>query len=182
MRPPFRTPLAAVVVSIALLVAMSPAVAAATSRFTFSLTLRGHVPPGIGFDLGLSPGVGGSNVFCVAPGDPLDSVVPLCESGHTYKTVVTLAPGESIEYSLTLYHPTTLRVLWSGSLTGDGRNHRREYTVDFDLPATDAASLTSASPASPMPPSPIPFLILAWLVGFAISVVTPRTRGRPARS
>ena len=169
MRSSVRSSLVIALVAV-LFVATAPTAAASTSKITFTLTLHGHVPPGIGFDLGLAPGVGGSNPFCVAANDhTLDDVgVPICRSGRTYTTVVALVEGESVEYSVTLYHPTSARVLWSGNLTGDGRSHRRAYVVDFDLPATDAARPTlTTAPMTGLAPATLPILVVAWFAGWA---------------
>jgi hypothetical protein len=183
MRQVLRLPLVAFT-AVALCVATVTDAAAATSKVTFALTLRGHVPAGIGFDLGVSPGVGGSNPFCVAANDhALDDVgVPTCRTGETYTTVVTLAEGESIEFMVSLYRPTTPRILWSGTVTGDGRDHRREYTVDFDLPATDAVpSRPSTLPGAGVRPDTLAILLVAWLLGLAWSLAV-RRRGLPVRS
>jgi hypothetical protein len=173
------------VASVALLLGSTSVAHAATSRFTFTLTLRGTVRLDVGFELSLAPGVGGSNVFCVAQGGPADADVPLCLSGQTYTTFVDLAPGESIEYSLNLIHPRSATTLWSGTLTGDGRNHRRSYVFDFDLPATDALALpslpTADSPARP-PAAPLPALVLVWILGWSAWFAVARRRGASAPS
>lgn len=151
-----------VAMSIAFLVATTPVMAASTSKVTFTLTIRGHLAPDIGFDLTPFPSVGGIP-FCVPAANPLGLDVPICRSGRTYSAAISVGRGESIDYEITLYHPTSARALWSGTLMGDGRNHRRDYVIDFDLPATDAAAPARAS--SGFPAAALPIVVVAWLAG-----------------
>lgn len=157
-----------VAMSIALLVATTPTVAASTSRFTVRLTIRGHLAPDIGFDFTPFPSVGGIP-FCVAAANPFDTPdprTPTCESGRTYTSTLTVGRGEKVDYEITLYHPTSARALWSGTMTGDGRNHRLDYVVDFDLPPTDVAPASRTAPSS-LPLATGPILVLAWMTGWA---------------
>jgi hypothetical protein len=170
MRPLLRSSLV-LAMSGALLLATTPTVAAATSRFTVTLTIRGHLAPDIGFDFTPFPSVGGIP-FCVAAANPFDMPdpnTPTCESGRTYFSGLTVGRGQSVDYEITLYHPTWARALWSGTMTWDGRNHRLDYVVDFDLPATDGPVFerSAVSKSSP-PPTTLPLLVLAWLAGLGV--------------
>lgn len=55
---------------------------------------------------------------------------------------MTLAAGkgESVGYSIAKFWLRDAHTLWSGTLTGDGRDHTLTYVYLFDLPATDTAS------------------------------------------
>ena len=183
MRPVRRASLI-VAMSVALLVATTPTVAASTSRFTVTLTIRGHLAPDIGFDFTPFPSVGGIP-FCVAAANPFDRPdpsIPICRSGRTYSSGLTVGRGESVDYEITLYHPTWARALWSGTMTWDGRNHRLDYVVDFDLPATDATDIApSASTATAPPLALFAFLGLTWLLGGAAWSATAHRRRVTAR-
>jgi hypothetical protein len=171
-----------VAMPIALLVATTPAAAASTSRFTVTLTIRGHLAPDIGFDFTPFPSVGGIP-FCVAAANPFDTPepsTPTCRSGRTYTSGLTVGWGEKVDYEITLYHPTWARALWSGTMTGDGRNHRLDYVVDFDLPHTDVAPASiSARPSLPL--ATVPILVLAWLTGLGAWCAIRDRRGASGR-
>ena len=174
--PPLLRSSLVLAMSVALLFATTPTVAASTSRFTVTLTIRGHLAPDIGFDLTPFPSVGGIP-FCVAAANPFDMPdpnTPKCESGRTYTSGLTVGRGQSVDYEITLYHPTWARALWSGTLTWDGRNHRRDYVIDFDLPATDAAAPARAS--SGFPAAALPIVVLTWLAALGAWSAAPHRR------
>jgi hypothetical protein len=148
MRPKTRLT-AGSLLALACLLLWTPSVSARDSTISFTLTLDGPVSPDLTFEVVTAPGVGGSNVFCVGKSWD-DPTFPVCRTGVTYRTSVVLAPGESLGYQIHWILPRRPGpVLWSGTLTGDGRDHTRTYGFTFGLPATDTVIDTpSHSPSA----------------------------------
>ena len=134
--------------ALAAVLILAPTASARDSTITITLTLRGPVSPDLAFELVTDPGVGGSNVFCVGRSWQ-DPTFPVCRSGTTYRTSVVLGPGESIGYQIHWVLPQRPGpVLWSGTLTGDGRDHQFTYEFIFGLPATDTMASGASGPDS----------------------------------
>jgi hypothetical protein len=138
--------LAAIALAFVSFAASAPVAAARDSTFTISLTLRGSVSPDVGFSLAVDPGSGNGS-FCVSKAerqrqlreDPAHDADVVCRSGRTYTIPVVIAEGEAHHYDIFKFWPRTARVIWSGTLAGDDRNHRLSYVYVFGLPATDTA-------------------------------------------
>jgi len=142
--------LAAIALAFVSFAAAAPVASARDSTFTISLTLRGSVAPDVGFSLFVDPGSGNGS-FCVSKAerqrqlreDPAHDADVVCRSGRTYTIPVVIAEGESHDYEIFKVWPRTARVIWSGTLAGDDRNHRLSYVYVFGLPATDAGPSTA---------------------------------------
>jgi hypothetical protein len=169
----------------AALAGSSPTAYGRDSTYTITMTLRGDVAPDVGFSLavgGLSYGP-----FCVSAAEqeafveenPGAKVDPICRSGRTYTLKVPVGTGESVAYDVGIYWPRTGRWLWSGTLSGDGRNHSLSYTYLFDLPATDAIATSATGSGHPSTgwSSVVPVLVILVSAWWIRALLTHR-RGR----
>jgi hypothetical protein len=170
----------ALVLAMAALAGSSPTAYGRDSTFTITMTLRGDVAPDVGFSLA----VGGIFYapFCVSKAEqesfvednPGYKVDPICRSGTTYMLKVPVGAGESVAYEIGIYRPRTGRWLWSGTLSGDGRNHRLSYTYLFDLPATDTLATSATGSGHPSTGwssvVPVPVLVLVLVLVLEILV------------
>lgn len=165
----------AVMLACASLAGMAPSAYARESTFRISLTLRGSVAADASFGLGVSGFF--YDWFCVSKAQRDEDAWQdqeaakrerLCRSGATYAQTITLGNGESAAYGIGISWLRSAGDLWSGTLTGDGRNHRLSYVYDFDLPATDAvAGSVSDRDSAPGQRSDLPFILaipasVAW--------------------
>lgn len=133
------------------LVCSAPA-SAHDSRVTIELTLRGTVPPDAAFLIGdRSSG----DYVCVGRAEqrtwPKGSITyPVCRGGHTYEVVWHVPVGVAAWYTIQMTAPRQ-RELWTGSVTGDGDDHRRSYVYWFGgLPETDTTTTDVARPSKPV--------------------------------
>jgi hypothetical protein len=160
--------LVVVALSASAVVARDPAV-------TITLTLKGHVPPDVGFYFTTFPGVGGEG-FCVSRAERRQAVeegsgddsLPACASGVTYTRVQPMEK-DGLSYEIGVYRPRTSHSIWRDMVAWDGRDHHRAYTYLFDLPATDAQAerVGAVAPASAADP---PILLLAGAAAVAALV------------
>lgn len=142
---------ATLLAGILILVCSAPA-SAHDLRVTIQLTLQGTVPPDAAFLIGdRSSG----DYVCVGRAEqrtwPEGSITyPVCRSGHTYKVVWHVPTGVAAWYTIQMSAPRQ-RELWTGSVTGDGVDHRRSYAYWFGgVPETDTTTTEVAWPEKPI--------------------------------
>ena len=185
MRPVPRLALV-VMCAVAAVLMWTPSAYARGSTTTVALTLRGPVPANAGFYIGVGSS---ADWVCVGKAEqstwPKGSVArPVCRSGVTYTQPVRVAKGASVHYEIGMGAPRQ-RVLWSGTLTGDGHDHRLSYVYAFGLPATDTVAASAASAASSSGGrlgSQLVLALAATVAGwFAWSAVDRRRRSARAR-
>jgi hypothetical protein len=127
--------------------ALAPVASARDSTFRITLILRGHVASDVGFSLAAGGILFGA--FCEFqgirdeeeaenPGAP--PLAPLCKRDVRYTITLTADARETLDYSISKFWLRDARTLWTGTVTGDGRDHTLTYVYLFDLPATDTAS------------------------------------------